>query len=594
MANQDKWPGARPSEASETSGPSPKARAVGGSSIEASWYFESSAAPPTFRVAVVEKGTDRPVALAGPIRVERRDAGALVEWVATLTTTLAPSGVIELRPSAGEPVEMEGPTAAPAFAAFAAPPTSDDALVALQTLLDQQPDNGEEILRAMHPSADPAALRAALRERLAGPPGPGMHEFALPFPFAKAKVDPVALEGFVTTYGTGPLTVDEVKSQRFQTMEDWERYLTAPGAIAFTAGGHVQAPDWRKLASPALALAHDLRDDEAEDGKIEMALFADNGNPLHSSLAIAKQIVDSNLPYAFHLGDVYYGGGAEEFEVFDGSLRGMFDRTELFMLTGNHEMFAKGAGFQRMIAKKREEHPGRQRQNGEMFCLRGRGFQVIGIDTMFVGWDSGRLRVDGDFADDAVLDVLNAWLAVRPDDLTILLTTNQPWDLGGRSLSPLYDSLRASIEGRVDLWFWGNVHYAALYEPYSFRGASPDRMLVGSCIGHGGYPFYTQERVGALPHGVRCRWLEKKSRFWPEDRVRPDVGANGWCKLGLQREEDRKRWRVTLTYIDWVGRERLRADLVRDDAQSIRFESVEESDEATVGSGRTFRPVDEG
>ena len=32
----------------------------------------------------------------------------------------------------------------------------------------------------------------------------------------------------------------------------------------------------------------------------------------------------------------------------------------------------------------------------------------------------------------------------------------------------LYKSLRDTIAGRIDLWFWGNVHYGALYEPWTF------------------------------------------------------------------------------------------------------------------------------
>jgi len=73
---------------------------------------------------------------------------------------------------------------------------------------------------------------------------------------------------------------------------------------------------------------------------IEVALFSDNGNGLHASRAVAKQIVDSQLPYAFHLGDVYYGGAQREFEdYFEAPLRGLLDRTELFLVAGNHEMF---------------------------------------------------------------------------------------------------------------------------------------------------------------------------------------------------------------------------------------------------------------
>jgi hypothetical protein len=208
---------------------------------------------------------------------------------------------------------------------------------------------------------------------------------------------------------------------------------------------------------------------------------------------------------------------------------------------------------------------------------------------MFVGWNAGRMRLH-DSADDDRLRLLDSWLSERPDDLTVLLTTNQPWDRGSKEMTPLFRSLRKTIAGRVDLWFWGNVHYAALYEPWAFGDAgSPARQMIGSCIGHGGYPFYTQSRVGLLPDGVACRWLETRSRFWPEPAVRPDVGLNGWCRMKLTRGQD--RWNVGLTYIDWVGRDRLHADVVRNDGCSARFERVEQSELAVVGAEPTWHAV---
>jgi hypothetical protein len=137
------------------------------------------------------------------------------------------------------------------------------------------------------------------------------------------------------------------------------------------------------------------------------------------------------------------------------------------------------------------------------------------------------------------------------------------------------------------------VHYAALYEPWAFVDAgSPTRRMITSCIGHGGYPYYTQSRVGPLPDGLACRWLETKSRFWPDVSVRPDVGLNGWCRMKLARAND--RWSVGLTYVDWVGRDRLHANLVREDGRSVRFEAVEQSELAAVGAEPTWHVVEPG
>jgi hypothetical protein len=37
-----------------------------------------------------------------------------------------------------------------------------------------------------------------------------------------------------------------------------------------------------------------------------------------------------------------------------------------------------------------------------------------------------------DHADDALLRLLDRWLSERPDDLTVLLTTNEAWNLGSK------------------------------------------------------------------------------------------------------------------------------------------------------------------
>ena len=208
-----------------------------------------------------------------------------------------------------------------------------------------------------------------------------------------------------------------------------------------------------------------------------------------------------------------------------------------------------------------------------------------------------------DYADKALLDLLGKWLSERPDDLTVLLTSNEAWDLGNRKLTRLYGSLRETIAGRVDFWFWGNVHYASLYDPFAF----PDfgarvRPMIASCIGHGGYPFYTQKAINKLPDGVACRWLETKSRFWPESAVRPDVGLNGWCTMKLLRRQETSAgsgWDVELTYLDWLGRPRLSALAQRLDnregarwrAGAIDFVRVEESDIANVGAPMTWRSL---
>jgi hypothetical protein len=567
--------------------------------VVASWTFLAESAPRVFAAAVFDAASGEPIELDGPMRVERREgwsgATAVVTWIVTATLRTLSPNPIELRPTEGARIEVPPADAPPANDKTRG--TGDSApqsprqtqLRRLRALLEQQPDGGRAVLEAMQPSADAIELRAAIDAEASKPDDRAVWPFS---ELSPAQVDGQLLAEFVAAYQLDPIRVEDAALQKFQTKEDWQSYAFASGAIGFTVGSKVDLPLWPKLSNPAKAMTHDLRDGEFAGDTIELALFSDNANGLHASRSIAKQIVASGLPYAFHLGDVYYGGSQQEFkDYFEDPLSPMLERTEFFMIAGNHEMFAKGKYFQEFLLRKARQHEKRQRQCGEMFRLRGPGFRILGIDTMFVGADSGRFRLH-DYADAGVLQVLSSWLAEDTSDFTILMTTNEAWDKGTRSVTPLYESLRTTIAGRVDMWFWGNVHYAALYEPWAFLDAgSPTRHVVPCCIGHGGYPFYTETTVGDLPEGVDCRWLEKKHRFWPDARIRPDVGANGWCRLKLTRVD--QGWDVGLRFIDWAGRDRLLASFTRKDGQTIRFVDVKESEQAAVAAPITWVDVPE-
>ncbi len=260
--------------------------------------------------------------------------------------------------------------------------------------------------RRCNPRRIPSSLRAAIDAEAAKPDDRAVWPFNNAIPRQGRR--PRLLAAFVQAHRLDPIRLEDAALQKFQTKEDWESYVFASGAIGFTWGSKVEPPIWPKLTNPAEAMTHDLRVGEFKDSTIDLALFSDNANGLHASRSIAKQVVDSRLPYAFHLGDVYYGGSPEEFKnYFEAPLAGMLDRTEFFMIAGNHEMFAKGKYFQEYLLRKALDHKDRQRQCGEMFRLRGPGFRILGIDTMFVGADSGRFRLH-DYADAGVLRVLDS------------------------------------------------------------------------------------------------------------------------------------------------------------------------------------------
>ncbi len=565
--------------------------------IVATWPF--SAAPSELTVTITELGAggERAVTTLRPIALSRRSTPTADEWIATIELpSSAEDRAFCLRTSTGHTLDVGTPDPNTKRAPVA---TRDafDRLVELQAFLDQQPDGGRELLKNLLPSADPDQLRADIDAEIEGVPPDARPIWPISI-FTKPSVDRNALEQFCAAAGIAKLSVDEVRSTDYQTKEDWKNYATAKGAAWFhVAGGPVDRPLSEEHSLTPNDMTHPVRPGEETNNSISMALFADNGNGLYASRAISQQIASSGLPYAFHLGDVYYGGTESEMSrLFEAPLAPMFDRTELFMITGNHEMYASGTHFKRLITRKAADHPARQRQRAESFRLVGDGFQIIGLDTMFVGWKGGRVRKH-DYADAERLALIRGWLHERPNDLNILLTTNHAWDTGDKDTTKLYESLRGTIAGYVDLWFWGNVHYAALFDLWPFNDTgSPTRRMVTSCIGHGGYPFYTQESSpGTLPAPLQCRWLETKSRFYPDQRLRSDVGLNGWCKMTLTREAD--GWTILLTYIDWLGRERCRARLGRkrdgNQVGSIYFKSVEESEYASTSAPPTWhaRPL---
>jgi hypothetical protein len=104
----------------------------------------------------------------------------------------------------------------------------------------------------------------------------------------------------------------------------------------------------------------------------------------------------------------------------------------------------------------------------------------------------------------------------------------------------------------VDLWFWGNTHYCALFDR---AGATPNRRALsftGSCIGHGGYP-YDIERLGKnMP--APLVFLETRGRFPEATGLRPDRGNNGYCTLVLKGDGS-----LALRYVDWMGNLRCEA-----------------------------------
>ena len=111
----------------------------------------------------------------------------------------------------------------------------------------------------------------------------------------------------------------------------------------------------------------------------------------------------------------------------------------------------------------------------------------------------------------------------------------------------------------------GNVHYCALYDRTS------KLPFIGSCVGHGGYPYYTQSKDEDYKCPVRVRFLETKSRFWKWPQMRQDVGNNGYCVMSLKHDGS-----VELKYHDWMKNVRCTARLYKDANDELHIMEIHE------------------
>lgn len=285
-----------------------------------------------------------------------------------------------------------------------------------------------------------------------------------------------------------------------------------------------------------------------EDRPARVGLFSDFGTAQYQSHYIAKQFRRDvrghlglpPLDAAVHLGDVYYAGRYSEVDAgFRQPLSKVLQQgTPIYFLAGNHEMYSLGAPFWKYVQEQKAAN-GRPLQDGFHFCLRPEDpecrYQIVGGDTAY--FKGGRLQ-----------DALQKeWLAEvlrygRERNMTnILLTSDEPFSHGDSDTTDLLKKDLWDVADMVDLWFWGNTHYCALFAP------SAQAPFVGSCIGHAGYP-YSRKPKPKQTLGNAPAFLETATRFPEWTGVRKDRGNNGFCELELHRNGD-----VKLTYVDWLG-----------------------------------------
>jgi hypothetical protein len=346
---------------------------------------------------------------------------------------------------------------------------------------------------------------------------------------------------------TFPLRTDAIPIEpsrwRFETVRDVLGWIALCGP--FVAGSAVapKAP-FRWHSDPVYPSNFVYALPDASDATpTRLALFGDFGTGEYQSRYIARQLEHSGFPYAIHLGDVYYAGRSSEFEEhFDSVVEPLLHTTKLFSLNANHEMYSGGGPYFDSMSRRKAAHSN-QEQDGSYFVLRSSRHQIVGIDTAYFG--HGR-HAQPDLA---------SWLeSVLRDGRSsgrwnVLLSGDEPYTYGKTTSTALYDDLRrVASAGLIDLWFWGNTHYCALFD------RSPAFPFLGSCIGHAGYPYGRVHR--GKPEPAPVLFLETAARFPAWTKVRQDRGNNGYCVLELTAGGD-----VRLRYVDWMGNTRCTADV---------------------------------
>lgn len=379
-------------------------------------------------------------------------------------------------------------------------------------------DDAEGVLRA------PAeALAATLAEA-----GAEERHVNLPVPFRFPGYDPRGRT----------IRIDPARRQ-FETRADWAAWVVT----AVTAWGVRLAtpkPPFPRHDAWSTGFRYPLRTRES-DGAAVVALFSDWGTGYYHARYIAKHAGTAvGAGQAIHLGDIYYTGTASEFaRCFDRAFdRWVLRQMPFYALNANHEMDSHGIPYFGFLEEKRRRgRAGRiheQPQEGSYFCLSNERYQVIALDTAYFG--NGRCN------DPALLDWLRDQLHRGRErrQVNILLTQSEPYGRTGARPLLADDLAREAVADRlVDLWFWGDEHHCALYHP---SDAAP---FVGSCIGHGGYPYSRRTEAELRSSAAELAWGETAPRFPEALGLRPGRGNNGFCRLALGPDV------VELTYYDW-------------------------------------------
>ena len=251
-----------------------------------------------------------------------------------------------------------------------------------------------------------------------------------------------------------------------------------------------------------------------------VAFVGDWGTGQAEAKAVIAQIGRKKPDVLIHLGDIYYA--CTDFETenyFYNLLPANFDlsKVPVYTLSGNHDMFAGGAPYYRMLDK--------LGQPASYFCLRNDAWQFLAMDTGF--YDN---KPDGStptYLHQTELEWLADKIQNRGGRRTVLLSHSQLFtafeDICGKSFNDHLNQQLSPLLPSVDLWLWGHEHNLVVYERYM--------GVLARCIGHGAFPMSDSDiaeepKFPEVPATPLRLDLDAKGEFYTHGYVIMDLAGS--------------------------------------------------------------------
>ncbi len=222
-----------------------------------------------------------------------------------------------------------------------------------------------------------------------------------------------------------------------------------------------------------------------------VAILGDWGTGLYGAPDCATSIENDQKGYdlLLHLGDVYYSG--TDREVTERFL-GLWPKNASAIsraCNSNHEMYTGGYAYFDQTLK-------RFKQPASYFALQNDNWLLVGLDSAYKEWHLAGEQVEW----------LKGLLANAGNRRVILFSHHQLFSWMERPKSQMQAELGELLtDKRIFAWYWGHEHRCMLFDQHPVWG------LYGRCVGHSGYPYFTDEISAGeiVAHGSQDSTLRK-------------------------------------------------------------------------------------